>query len=509
MKSKNLVIVPTYNEIGNIEEMVDVVMGLDTPFDLLVVDDNSPDGTSDKVVELQLKYPDKLHLIKREGKLGLGTAYIKGFRWGIDNKYDIISEMDCDFSHNPQDLIRLAATIDEGSDVAVGSRYIDGGGLINWPKSRIFLSKGASLYAKLLTGLPVNDTTAGFVAYRRHVLESINLDLIKFKGYSFQIQMKLACHLLGFKITEIPITFKDRVKGVSKLSGDIITEAIMGEQLESIKTSEELFEMLKAKTKIDHNPEISKVLYNYQYEKELLELQGEMVNLQKWISENNKKVVVIFEGRDAAGKGGAIKRFREHLNPRSMRTVALNKPTEIEIGQWYFRRYIQNLPNIGEIVFFDRSWYNRAVVEPIMGFCTPNQYERFMAQVSEFEHMLYEDDVYIIKFWFSISKDEQLYRFQSRLNNPLKKWKYSPVDEKGQEYWDQYTYYKDQMFSRTHTSFSPWIVVKANDKKKARLESIRYVLSYFDYPEKKQTSVNISPDPNIVSRYFRLNNQLD
>ncbi|MDV7188410.1 polyphosphate kinase 2 [Lutibacter sp. TH_r2] len=245
------------------------------------------------------------------------------------------------------------------------------------------------------------------------------------------------------------------------------------------------------------------------YEEELRKLQIELVKLQQWISKNKKTVAVIFEGRDAAGKGGNIRRFTEHLNPRSMRVVALNKPTEVERGQWYFRRYIKQLPNPGEIVFFDRSWYNRAVVEPVMGFCDEHQYHNFMVQVPEFEHMLYEDGLILIKFWFSISKDEQLSRFNSRIATPLKRWKFSPVDRKGQELWDRYTYYKEQMFSKTHTSYSPWITVKANDKKVARLECIRYVLSQFEYDGKQEALTTIAPDPNIIMRYFRSSNQID
>ncbi len=251
---------------------------------------------------------------------------------------------------------------------------------------------------------------------------------------------------------------------------------------------------------------VKKKLY---YEKELRRLQIELVKLQQWVSKNKKRVAIIFEGRDAAGKGGNIRRFAEHLNPRSMRLVALTKPTEVEQGQWYFRRYIKELPNPGEIVFFDRSWYNRAVVEPVMEFCTEAQYHNFMVQVPEFEHMLYEDGVIIIKFWFSISKEEQFARFKSRLETPLKRWKFSPVDEKGQELWDRYTHFKEQMFSKTHTSYSPWITVKANDKKTARLECIRYVLSKFDYDGKENATTSLFPDPNIIMRYYRSSKQLD
>ncbi|MBT8185325.1 MAG: polyphosphate kinase 2, partial [Eudoraea sp.] len=218
------------------------------------------------------------------------------------------------------------------------------------------------------------------------------------------------------------------------------------------------------------NVNIDSVIRNLQYELELNQLQGELVNLQQWINKTNLRVAVLFEGRDAAGKGGAIKRFIEHLNPRSARVVALSKPTANEKGQWYFRRYIKELPNPGEIVFFDRSWYNRAVVEPVMGFCNREQYDRFMVQVPEFEHLLYEDGVILIKFWFSISKEVQKKRFDSRMKNPLKQWKFSPVDKKGQELWDKYTYYKEQMFSKTHTTFSPWIIIKTNEKRTARLE---------------------------------------
>ena len=213
-------------------------------------------------------------------------------------------------------------------------------------------------------------------------------------------------------------------------------------------------------------------------------LQSEFVNLQKWISQNKMRVAILFEGRDASGKGGSIKRFKEHLNPRNSRVVALTKPTDIERGQWYFRRYVKVLPNPGEIVLFDRSWYNRAVVEPVMEFCTKTEYKQYMVQVPEFEHLLYEDNLIIIKFWFSISKEEQKKRFDSRLKNPLKEWKFSPVDLKGQELWNTYTHYKEEMFSKTHTTFSPWIIVKTNNKKQARLESMRYVLSQFNYKEK-------------------------
>lgn len=278
-------------------------------------------------------------------------------------------------------------------------------------------------------------------------------------------------------------------------------------------TAEDFLSAKKRKDLIDiasrNNINIEDQLNNLKYELELVKLQSELVNLQQWISKKKERVVVIFEGRDASGKGGSIKRFKEHLNPRSSRVVALTKPTEVEKGQWYFRRYIKELPNPGEIVFFDRSWYNRAVVEPVMGFCTKRQYNTFMAQVPEFEHLLYEDGVKVIKFWFSISTEEQKSRFESRLENPLKRWKFSPVDMKGQELWDSYTHYKEQMFSKTHTNFCPWMIVKTNNKLEARLESMRYVLSQFDYDEKGKSGISLLPDPNVIIRFHRSAVQID
>ncbi|BFP43150.1 polyphosphate kinase 2 [Flavobacteriaceae bacterium GF1] len=276
------------------------------------------------------------------------------------------------------------------------------------------------------------------------------------------------------------------------------------DHLVGVRTRDDLVHTAK-----ENNIPIAKTLEKLKYEVELRKLQSEFVNLQKWIAEKKMRVAIVFEGRDAAGKGGSIKRFKEHLNPRTSRVVALTKPTEVEKGQWYFRRYIKVLPNPGEIVFFDRSWYNRAVVEPVMGFCTKKQYDQFMVQVSEFEHLLYEDNLKIIKFWFSISKEEQKKRFDARLSNPLKRWKFSPVDMKGQELWDSYTHYKEQMFSKTHTNFSPWIIVKTNNKKQARLESMRYVLSQFDYDEKGDSNISLLPDPNVIMKYHRSAVQID
>ena len=228
MNIESLVIIPTYNEIENIEMMIIKVMSFPDFFHVLIIDDGSPDGTANKVKELQNQFTERLHLIERSGKLGLGTAYLKGFEWGLESGYQYLYEMDCDFSHNPDDLIRLREAILNGADVAVGSRYIKGGDVKNWDTKRIILSKGASLYTRLITGLPVYDTTAGFVCYKKVFLEHLNFKKIVFKGYAFQIQMKFAAYSLGYKIKEIPITFKDRELGTSKLSSNIIKEAIFG-----------------------------------------------------------------------------------------------------------------------------------------------------------------------------------------------------------------------------------------------------------------------------------------
>ncbi|TNE68100.1 MAG: polyprenol monophosphomannose synthase [Bacteroidetes bacterium] len=225
----NLVIIPTYNERENAEAIIRAVFALPEPFHVLIVDDGSPDGTADIVRGLMQSFPDRLHLLERSGKLGLGTAYIAGFRWGLERDYAHFFEMDADFSHNPQDLPRLLAKCrDEGADVAVGSRYVKGGNVENWPADRIILSYGASLYTRLMLWMPVADPTAGFICYTRKVLEAIDLDKIQFVGYAFQIQMKYAAYRLGFTIREVPITFKDREKGQSKMSLHIIREAMLG-----------------------------------------------------------------------------------------------------------------------------------------------------------------------------------------------------------------------------------------------------------------------------------------
>jgi dolichol-phosphate mannosyltransferase len=227
--SKALIVIPTYNEIENIERLLRNIFSLQRKFDVLVVDDNSPDLTSKKVQELQPEFPGKLHLEVRKQKDGLGTAYIHGFKWALVREYEYIFEMDADFSHNPNDLIRLYNACDKkGFDVAIGSRYVTGVNVVNWPMSRVLLSWIASKYVRFITRMPIFDTTAGFVCYRREVLEKINLDKIHFVGYAFQIEMKFKAYLSNFKITEVPVIFTDRTKGESKMSGGIISEAVFG-----------------------------------------------------------------------------------------------------------------------------------------------------------------------------------------------------------------------------------------------------------------------------------------
>lgn len=222
----------------------------------------------------------------------------------------------------------------------------------------------------------------------------------------------------------------------------------------------------------------------YEAEKKLLQI--ELLKVQSWVKDTGQRIVCLFEGRDAAGKGGTIKRFMEHLNPRGARVVALEKPTITEAGQWYFQRYIEHLPTKGEMVFFDRSWYNRAGVERVMGFCEPQDYLQFMRQTPELERMLVNSGIHLFKFWFSVSREEQLRRFISRRDDPLKHWKLSPIDIQSLDRWDDYTDAKNHMFFHTHTGDAPWTIIKSDDKKRARLNCIRYFLSKLDYPNKNQ-----------------------
>lgn len=226
-----------------------------------------------------------------------------------------------------------------------------------------------------------------------------------------------------------------------------------------------------------------KATQSVKYEKRLEKLQEEMLILQQWVALNNKKVIILFEGRDAAGKGGAIRRIIQHLPPRAIRVVALPKPNETEIGQWYFQRYINRLPNNGEIVFFDRSWYNRAIVEPVNGFCTKKEYDIFMGQVNEFEKMLQDSGIYLLKLYFSITKKEQERRFKDIINSDHKKWKYSDVDRRALSLWDEYTTFKESMFENTQ-EYAPWKVIKANRKTNARIRAFEYILREIPYETK-------------------------
>lgn len=232
---------------------------------------------------------------------------------------------------------------------------------------------------------------------------------------------------------------------------------------------------------------------------ELSCLQVELIQLQKHLMETKQRLAILFEGRDTAGKGGAITAFSQHLNPRHHRIVALSKPTAVERGQWYFQRYLKHLPDPGEIVFFDRSWYNRAVVEPVMGFCSMEEHERFLDQVNTIEAFLVADGIHLIKLWFSIDYAEQQRRVKDRKVNPLKRWKLSPVDQAAASKWHEYTQFKEKMYDRTSTAHCPWRIIHGNRRRVARVESIRLVLSVFDYPGKGKTQQRVEPDPAIVT----------
>lgn len=257
------------------------------------------------------------------------------------------------------------------------------------------------------------------------------------------------------------------------------------------KISEKSLKLLNSKKGIKYfirDPEMTtmKAVRIMNYENKLKKLQAELIKLQQWVEAENQKVVILFEGRDAAGKGGAIRRITQHLNPREFRVVALPKPTTEERGEWYFQRYINNLPREGKIVFFDRSWYNRAVVEPVNGFCTQEEYEIFMDQVNDFERMIVQSGIRLIKFYFSISKNEQAKRFREIKASPIKKWKFSKVDQMALRLWDSYTEYKNKMFEKTNTELAPWIIIKANRKSTARLETIKHILKTIPYQVKNE-----------------------
>ncbi|MDA3908678.1 MAG: polyphosphate kinase 2 [Sulfurimonas sp.] len=234
-----------------------------------------------------------------------------------------------------------------------------------------------------------------------------------------------------------------------------------------------------------------------QYEDELSKLQVELLKFQNYVKERGLKILMIFEGRDAAGKGGTIKRITEHLNPRGARVVALEKPSDQERTQWYFQRYVKHLPSAGEIVLFDRSWYNRSMVEPVMGFCTEREHHKFLKDAPKFEQMIVDEEIQIFKFYFSVSKDEQACRFKARETDPLKQYKLSPVDKESQKLWNEYSLAKYMMLSATHTEAAPWTIVKSDDKRKARVNCIKHILSFVDYPD-KISSKNVKVDDDII-----------
>ena len=274
-----------------------------------------------------------------------------------------------------------------------------------------------------------------------------------------------------------------------------IFDKITERDLRLLNTKQGKIELLR-----DDPINLKKALRRTKYLKRLIELQEELIKMQQWAAEKNKRIAILFEGRDAAGKGGAIRRFIEHMNPRLLRVVALPEPTPVERGQWYFQRYVLQLPSPGEIVFFNRSWYNRAVVEPVNGYCTQKQYREFIAQIGDFEHMLRSDGIQIIKFWFSITKDEQEARFKAIREDPLKQWKLSPVDDRALELWDDYTYYKNTMFSRTSGASCPWHIIQANTKAQARIEAIKHVLRAVDYPKDSKVLELIEANPKVIDQ---------
>jgi polyphosphate kinase 2 len=276
-----------------------------------------------------------------------------------------------------------------------------------------------------------------------------------------------------------------------------LAELAEGRQTQQLAPDSEIKSLGKRKIFPDANYPYKSKMHRAEYEKEKQKLQIELLKMQGWVRETGQRVVLLCEGRDAAGKGGTIKRFMEHLNPRGARVVALEKPSEEEQGQWYFQRYIKHMPTSGEIVLFDRSWYNRAGVERVMDFCQPGEYLEFMRQAPELERMLVRSGIKLFKLWFSVSRNEQFRRFQGRKHDPLKQWKLSPIDMASLDKWDSYTQAKEAMFFYTDTADAPWTVVKSDCKKRARLNAMRFVLNSLDYANKDKRAVT-PPDPLIV-----------
>lgn len=317
----------------------------------------------------------------------------------------------------------------------------------------------------------------------------------KNKVYGQEVLKDVISSYIPGKTKDLAETLAAILKGASKDELNVIKEHLLSPSEKIAKSQDEVL-----------NDNWREADYPYKflmlrknYEEQKYQLQVELLKLQAWVKETGQKVVIIFEGRDAAGKGGTIKRFMEHLNPRGARVVALEKPTETEKGQWYFQRYIQHLPTAGEIVLFDRSWYNRAGVEKVMGFCSDEDYKEFMNEVPGFERNLVKSGIHVIKFWFSVTQEEQKRRFKERQKHPLKHWKLSNIDLESLDKWDEYTKAKELMFYNTDTSDAPWIVVKSNCKKRARLNAMRYVLHKIPYGQKELKRIG-HIDPLIVGR---------
>lgn len=310
------------------------------------------------------------------------------------------------------------------------------------------------------------------------------------------------------KISELLLEIDETVAEIEKAQKEAIKLVDLKKKLDKKYKNQKLLPKEKQKT----HALIAMRKSEISYEKEMLMLQLELVKLQRYIQESGKKVLIIFEGRDAAGKWGNIKRFTENLNPRNSKVVALMKPTDVEKWQWYFQRYVAHLPNAGEIIFFDRSWYNRAGVEPVMGFVGKRDYEKFMEDVPVFEKMLTRSGTKIIKFYFSVSKAEQAARFLERRTNPLKQYKLSPIDQFSQKLWDRYTLAEYHNFSRTHTEHAPWTIINSDDKEASRINAIKFLLNQFDYPD-KISDEKLQLDPEIVhtgrEKVKRLEKEID
>ena len=318
--------------------------------------------------------------------------------------------------------------------------------------------------------------------YKTKMFDKTNTDIVPWKIINSNNKLSARIESIKYVLSFFDLKNKNSTAKQNKLSltkKDLIQ--IDKKQLKILNKSKSLINLLSRK-----NTSISKTLRYIKYENELKKLQVEMIRLQNWVINKNKKVIIVCEGRDAAGKGGAIRRAIQHLNPRKFRVVALPKPNKSERSQWYFQRYVHHFPNDGEIVFFDRSWYNRAVVEPVNGFCSESEYNTFMSHVNSFEKMIVDNNIILLKFYYSITKDVQFKRFNEIKNSPLKKWKYTTVDSNAQQLWDKYSIYKDKMFKKTNTSFAKWEIIKADKKIYARIKTLELILKNIPYDKKTE-----------------------